>query len=196
MAGPVGSPAWLIVRARCRFAVEVNGPVGLRRYSPANEVNTGVRMMGQKTLSLVSNEAHPRQGERRSQPRYRVFLKATIITTTSEQPVRVRDMSVGGAFVEGNAPFVADTDVMLRRGSTELFARVAWTAGTKCGLAFEEALTDQELAEFIHQPVRGDQRLPQSLPPRPTLEPEKLTPEQWAMIEAWGRPTGRGALGE
>jgi hypothetical protein len=124
-----------------------------------------------------------------------VLINARLITTTDEQPVKLRDISAGGALVESAHALSAGKDVILQRGSTELFARIAWANGNRCGLQFEEPLTEAEMLGFIHQPPKSAAP-PQPLPQRPSLAAEPLTPEQWAMIQAWGRPAGREAHGE
>ena len=125
-----------------------------------------------------------------------MLINARLITTTDEQPVKLRDISAGGSLVESEQPFAAGKDVILRRGSTEVFARIVWADGNRCGLQFEEPLTEAELLGFIHQPLKAAAPLPQPLPQRPSLAPEPLTPEQWEIIQAWGRPAGRDAHGE
>ena len=125
-----------------------------------------------------------------------MLINARLITTTDEQPVKLRDISAGGSLVESEQPFAAGKDVILRRGSTEVFARIVWADGNRCGLQFEEPLTEAELLGFIHQPLKAAAPMPQPLPQRPSLAPEPLTPEQWEIIQAWGRPAGREAYGD
>ena len=134
--------------------------------------------------------------ELRDSPRLRVLINARIITTTHEQPVKLRDISAGGTLVESEHAFAAGKDVILRRGSSEVFARIVWANGNRCGLQFEEPMTEAELLGFIHQPPKGPAPMPQPLPQRPSLAAEPLTPEQWEIIQAWGRPAGREAHGE
>ena len=153
-------------------------------------------MASQNLLSLVGNRASLEGAEPRDGPRLRVLINARLITTSDEQPVKLRDISAGGALVHSEHSFAAGKDVILRRGSTELFARIAWANGNRCGLQFEEPLTEAELLGFIHQPAKAAAPRPQPLPQRPSLAAEPLTPEQWEMIQAWGRPAGREAHGE
>lgn len=134
--------------------------------------------------------------ERRTSVRVRVLLNARLVTTTDELPVKIRDISTGGVMLEGMRPLPKGRDVVLRRGETELFANVAWTDGNMCGLQFDDALSPAELQSFIHQPI-GSAPAPVTAPSeRPVLTPEILTPEQWRMAQAWGRPAGRDALGD
>jgi hypothetical protein len=133
--------------------------------------------------------------ERRDGPRYRVLLVAKLVTTTDEQPVKIRDISTWGAMVEGGKLFSKGTDLILKRREDELFARVTWNNGRRCGLQFDDALTPAELTSFIKQSARIEAELP---PPfqRSGIAPEPLTAEQWATIKAWGHSGSRDALGE
>jgi hypothetical protein len=150
----------------------------------------------QNLLTLVENGASFEDVTARRSPRVRVLINARIITTTDEQPVKLRDISAGGTLVQSEQPLAAGKDVILRRGSTELFARIVWAKGKKCGLQFEDTLSEAELLGFIHQPPRAHAQMPQPLPKRASLAAEPLTPEQWDIIQAWGRPAGRDAHGE
>jgi len=125
-----------------------------------------------------------------------VLINARLITTTDEQPVKLRDISAGGTLVESEHSFAAGKDVILRRGATEVFARIVWADGNRCGLEFEEPLTEAELIGFIHQPVKATAPMPERLRQRPSLAAEPLTREQWEIIQNWGRPAGREAHGE
>ena len=153
-------------------------------------------MASQNLLALVENRASSEGVELRDSPRLRVLINARVITTTHEQPVKLRDISAGGTLVESEHAFAAGKDVILRRGSSEVFARIVWANGNRCGLQFEEPMTEAELLGFIHQPRKGPAPIPQPLPRRPNLAAEPLTLEQWEIIQAWGRPAGRQAHGE
>jgi hypothetical protein len=145
-------------------------------------------------LTVVENRSPSEGAEPKGGPRVRVLINARVITTTDEQPVKLRDISPGGTLIESEHSFAVGKDVILRRGSSEVFARVVWADGNRCGLQFEEPMTEAELLAFIHQPVRA--AVPMPLPPRASLAAEPLTREQWEIIDAWGRPGGREAYGE
>jgi len=143
----------------------------------------------------VATKGTKTAAEQRDGPRYRVLLVAKLVTTTDEQPVKIRDISTWGAMVEGGKLFAKGTDLILKRGATELFGRVAWNNGRRCGLEFDDALSSAELAGFIKQSARSEPELPQPFA-RSGIAPEPLTPQQWATIKAWGTGSGRDALGE
>jgi hypothetical protein len=144
----------------------------------------------QKTASAAAGK-----GERRDGPRYRVLLVATLVTTTDEQPIKIRDISTWGAMVEGGKLFSKGTDLILKRGSTELFARVTWNNGRRCGLLFDDALSHSELTDFIKQSAKAEPEKQETFR-RSGIAPEPLTPEQWELIKAWGHTAGRDAFGE
>ena len=69
-----------------------------------------------------------------------VFIDAALDSATGDAPmqlVRVRDLSEGGAKVEGKAPPVG-TRVILSRGVIEIAGRVAWAKERQFGVAFDE----------------------------------------------------------
>ena len=72
--------------------------------------------------------------------RKRVLLKATIITVDGPQAVRVYDLSSTGARVEWDRMIPAGEDVLFRRESIFVAARVAWSKRTDGGLEFYREL--------------------------------------------------------
>jgi hypothetical protein len=135
------------------------------------------------------------KAERREGPRYRVLLVAKLVTTTDEQPVKIRDISTWGAMVEGGKLFSKGTDLILQRGATEIFAKVSWNNGRRCGLEFDDALSAAELTDFIKQSAKTAAEVADPFV-KAGIAPEPLTAEQWAIIKAWGNTAGRDALGE
>ena len=80
-----------------------------------------------------------------------MLLSARLITVTSESAVRIRDLSRGGARVEGRDLPPVGTDILLKRGAFEAFGTIAWIADTHCGIQFEAELGD-EMFEAIERP--------------------------------------------
>lgn len=99
-------------------------------------------MPSHRMLRLLDQEEAKYQ--RRSE-RHRVLLSVQIVTTTNEQNAKLRNLSEGGAMVEMAAPPAPGTDVILRRGALEIFARVVWSANGRCGLSFDEPLSEDEM---------------------------------------------------
>jgi len=68
--------------------------------------------------------------------RKRVLLKATLVTIDGQQDVRVTDINSTGARVEWDRVIPADEDLIFRRGSTFVAARVAWSKSKDGGIQF------------------------------------------------------------
>ena len=127
-------------------------------------------------LLRVQGESPTGKEGRRIQ-RYRVLFNAELVTTSDEQPVRVRDISLGGAMLEGRAPIATGKDVILRRGTIELFARICWTRGTECGIQFDDTLTQAEMLAFLHEPAKPPVVLPEPFR-SPTLQSHAAVPTE------------------
>ena len=102
---------------------------------------------------------------RRQWPRQLMILSARLSTVTNDYPVRIRDLSSGGARVEGAELPMVGTDVMLKRGDSDVFGAVAWVSGNQAGIEFEEMLDDATLDAFTSAPdmpvpSAGDTRRP------------------------------------
>ena len=131
---------------------------------------------------------------RRGAPRHRVLMAARLVTIVAEHEVRLRNLSSTGALAEGDVP-PAGTDVVLRRGGSEWFGTVAWSDGRRGGIAFDEALSPNDL--FSH--LRGSAPSPAPARPvhrRPGFATARLSPQEEALAAAWFRPEGRPALGD
>lgn len=74
--------------------------------------------------------------EARSDPRSNVFLVATIGFGSDSNPVKVRNLSVHGALLEGAALPPQGSAACLRRGSLAVEGIVAWRDDTHCGVRF------------------------------------------------------------
>jgi hypothetical protein len=81
----------------------------------------------------------------RREQRFAVDLAATIRGDAADVPVRLRDLSRGGAL--GTCPFPppALCCVTLLRGTLTIEARVAWTARGRFGLEFARPIRATEL---------------------------------------------------
>lgn len=75
-------------------------------------------------------------GDPRVEPRTNMFLGAVIREAGLSLPVKVRNMSVSGALVEGSALPGEGASVQLVRGSLAVSATVAWSSEGRCGLRF------------------------------------------------------------
>jgi|UPI000830A949 hypothetical protein len=83
-----------------------------------------------------------------------VFIDAAMDSqqpSASMQTVRIRDLSEGGAKIEGKAPPVGTT-VLLSRGGIEIGARVAWVSDRYFGVAFDEPVAVEQLMRAVAKP--------------------------------------------
>ena len=86
------------------------------------------------TAAYDTPEAHPSCA--RAEPRTNMFVMAALVTATSRESVKVRNMSAGGALVEGAGLPKAGTPCLLHRGEISLEASVVWARPGRAGLRF------------------------------------------------------------
>lgn len=80
------------------------------------------------------------KGDIRSDPRSNVFLVATISAGSASNPVKVRNLSVHGALLEGAALPPVGSATCLRRGGLVVEGVVAWRDEAHCGLYFKNSI--------------------------------------------------------
>jgi hypothetical protein len=111
-------------------------------------------MASRDMLNLVFDNG---RDARRQWARQPMLLSARLITVTSEYHVRIRDLSAGGARIQGEDLPAVGTDVLLKRGSFETFGSVAWLHDGQGGIAFDDPLDDDEVKALqtatIHAPT-------------------------------------------
>ncbi len=71
------------------------------------------------------------------QPRKNLLLAATIEADGLKVPVRIRNLSEGGAMVDGSALPRTGTLLTLTRAEIEVGGRVVWQTQGRCGVAFD-----------------------------------------------------------
>ena len=128
----------------------------------------------------------PTGKEGRRNLRFRVLLNAELVTTTDEQAVKVRDISVGGARLEAQRPIARGRDLILRRGTIELFAQTRWLSGNECGIEFDDAISEAEMLAFLHEPARRSAFVPE--PFKSNAGTGLAGAADWAEVEAFRRP--------
>lgn len=87
-----------------------------------------------------------------------VFIDAAMDSqqqSASMQTVRIRNLSEGGAKIEGKAPPVG-TAILLSRGDLEIAARVAWVSDRYFGVAFDEPVAVEQLMRAAAKPGAPD----------------------------------------
>ena len=89
--------------------------------------------------------ARSQQMHRRREQRFAVDLAAMLRGGADELPVRLRDLSRGGALGECPFPPPALSVVTLLRGALAIEAKVAWTGRGRFGLEFAKPIRATEL---------------------------------------------------
>ena len=149
-------------------------------------------MANQNKLSPVQGKS-PTGKEARQRTRFRVLLNAELVSTTDEQSVKVRDISTGGAMIEGQRAVAEGKDVVLRRGGIEMFAKVCWSNGNQCGVEFDEVISEGEMMAFVHEPARRASFVPE---PFKTKLGGDDGASDWATIDGLRAPIGSGLFGQ
>ena len=73
----------------------------------------------------------------RDSPRSNVFLTAVLDIGTTSYPVRVRNLSIFGALLEGDALPSDGAKVLLKRGSLRAEGTIAWQSERHCGVRLD-----------------------------------------------------------
>ena len=145
------------------------------------------------TIAARSKDVGGAESCARTHPRVRVLLSAKISTTTEEIDVKVRDLSLGGAMVQGRGLPKVGTDIILSRGSFEIFARIVWCKGEVCGIEFDDPLSNLE--ELLHAcMVQEHAAAPVPTPKYRPLASVPLKTEDMEIARAWAFPAGRQAF--
>jgi hypothetical protein len=142
---------------------------------------------GASTLS--HSAAHTRA------PRKNLLLAAVIEADGLKVAVRIRNLSEGGAMLDGAVLPRPGARLLLRRAEIEVGATVMWQSGGKCGIAFdnsavtvEEWVAGNRVASFEGQ--RGQARVDAiqqavrtggALPPEPASSPAEPSPADLGM---------------
>lgn len=92
---------------------------------------------------MTAASTQSRAAEARTAPRGSLYLAAALYCDGSPVPVKIRNMSISGALVEGAVLPQVGALVQLIRGALIVHALVAWTADGRCGLKFSGAVDVQ-----------------------------------------------------
>ena len=91
-------------------------------------------------------EIQPLAANLREIQRKALFVAATIVVGDQVDPVRVRNMSAGGALLEGAVLPVPGTTFEVVRAHLSVGAKAMWTRGNQCGVSFCENV---DVAEWM-----------------------------------------------
>lgn len=70
-------------------------------------------------------------------PRKNIFLAASIVAGALKADVRIRNMSEGGAMIEGSALPSTGCPLVLKRAEIEIGGVVVWSHAGRCGIRFD-----------------------------------------------------------
>ena len=110
-------------------------------------------------------------GGRRIAPRLPIEVPASLGAIGHSGVVVLADISTMGAKLRGRELPRAGHDVWMRVGPVDVLARVLWSAGDQCGVAFDVPLRPRQL-----QDLRSARERAQFL---------KLSPEQKLIADDW-----------
>ena len=88
----------------------------------------------------------PEQRGRRTEPRALIGLRAATETLSGRGTAWLLDLSCAGAQLQGPALPTVGKDVLLTCEAIEIFGTVLWSEGGRCGVAFDEPISRQELS--------------------------------------------------
>lgn len=111
--------------------------------------------------------------------RSRVLLHAEVDVAGSVLPVRLRDISVGGALIEGEHLPAVGSCVILRRNELQVNGSIVWSNGRHAGLAFRAPIEPEEVLRTIRPP----QPKPTPNFRRPGLREHQLSPQEEMLVK-------------
>lgn len=85
---------------------------------------------------------------KRGKKRIRTVTPARLLTAMGELDIRLRDLSRAGALGEAPRPPVRGSSGVVLFGDCAVPALVAWVAGRRFGLEFEQLIGEDQLAAF------------------------------------------------
>lgn len=125
------------------------------------------------------DESSPAQN-RRSR-RSNVLMAATVEFDGTLVKAKLRNLSKEGALVEGEGLPAIGQEVKFRKGDLYLSGNVAWRAGNRCGIAFDQPLDPESVLRHVPAPrprMAAEHR-------RPRLRGQQLTPGERKIAEDW-----------
>lgn len=84
-------------------------------------------------------------GGRRADAREPVLLSAALLSMGSSRPIMLSDVSKTGAQLRVHEPIQIGQEVWIKVPPAEVFGEVIWVDEDRCGIAFDEPLSDDEL---------------------------------------------------
>jgi hypothetical protein len=136
-------------------------------------------------------ETMPSPDNQRADPRKAMFVAADLFVGNASTPVKIRNMSTGGALVEGISLPPQGVAIRLVRGPLSARGKMSWSDGSRGGVALAEAITvedwirgklpaHQVRVDALIAEIRKSGREPRSLHVadlKPTLEQSDIAVE-------------------
>jgi hypothetical protein len=140
----------------------------------------------------VVKSAH--RAQNRISRRSPVLLIANIQVGGALVPIKLRNLSVEGALIEGDCLPAEGSVVCFRRRELKLKSRVVWVQGRYAGVAFARPLDPAEVLRYIPKSIAKPTTQIDSR--RPGLACRPLTSYERRMMETWMTSSPRGAAGD
>jgi hypothetical protein len=90
--------------------------------------------------------------KKRRSRRSMLLMAASVEHDAAVTPVTLRNLSADGALVEGNHRLAAHMRIVFHKNDLAVAGRVAWTAGRRCGLAFDTSLDPETVLRYVPEP--------------------------------------------
>lgn len=90
--------------------------------------------------------------QNRKTRRSNVLMSASLELSGTSLPVKLRNLSVDGALVEGDKLPVEGASILFRKGDLSMPGQVAWVKGRQAGVAFAQNLNPDQLLRHIPAP--------------------------------------------
>ena len=116
-------------------------------------------------------------GGRRAESREPILLSAALLSLGSSRPIMLSDVSRTGAQLRVHEPMHIGQEVWIKVPPVEIFGEVLWIVDDRCGITFDEPLSDDELG------------LLQAL--GSVTIARNLLPEELLAMEDWGNGLAR-----
>lgn len=88
----------------------------------------------------------------RQNRRAHVLMTATLELSGVALPVKLRNLSVDGALVEGDKLPVEGSSIIFRRGDIVVPGKIAWVKARKAGISFVRTIDEAQLLRNVPAP--------------------------------------------
>ena len=90
--------------------------------------------------------------QNRRTSRSKVLLQAEIEVAGTSLPVKLRDLPVSGALIEGVCLPAEGSCLLLRRNDLQVSGLLAWSDGTHAGVAFDTPIKPEDVLRTVRPP--------------------------------------------